>query len=340
MRRGSLKRKRCGGSWVGVPLFALLPASQRAIVIAQRCGGIDVTKHSVRILGSCLAVMAQAIALIGLNAPAIAAGPQTFSDAQIGEMQDVVSRNGNAFGGLVADQSTHIVTIYLAPSLSQAHRSSRLADLGTVGSTADPLVSAAPKRWSLRIATSGPSLAVLDGVVSRVKSNQRWRENLGDNLISFGVDPSLHAVVVGVETITAKVIADARSAFGNLVVVKKVERQTRLSRLLDAKPYWGGDRLVLYPEQCTAGFVAIDTRNGDRGMLSAGHCFYAGATVKQGYIDSGGLPIQQAIWARSLRYPSPAASIALTESSWMQRRSVRPYKTMCTHPPSTPTRQP
>ena len=57
----------------------------------------------------------------------------------------------------------------------------------------------------------------------RLEIAQPWREDVGKNLMSWGIDPARHAVRVGVLEITPTISADARAAFGNLVVLETAE---------------------------------------------------------------------------------------------------------------------
>jgi hypothetical protein len=221
--------------------------------------------------------------------PVVAAAP-SFADVQIGEMQDVVSHHRDVFGGLAGDSRTHLVTIYVAPSANPSRLSLALAAVSVVGTPADPKQGAKPKRWSVKYATAGPSLAALDAVAQKVSSAQPWRTNVGDKLVSWGIDPARHVVVIGVETISPSIASDASSAFANLAVLEVVERPRNLDRYLDGQPYWGGVRLTEGYKNCTAGFVAFDPAGG-KGMLTAGHCWDMNVTVNQGYRDSGGIHI-------------------------------------------------
>jgi hypothetical protein len=228
--------------------------------------------------------------MVALSPSASAGQSSKYTDRQVSAMQDTVERNRDVFGGLVVDQSTQLVTIFLAPSASPSRRQAALSTLASVSRTEDPKLNAI-HRWNLRYVSAGPSLAVLDSIIARVKG-ESWSADAGAHLISFGIDPSVHAVVVGVDAITDTIASGAQSAFGNLVILKQKDRPHLLSRMLDAQPYWGGDRLVITYwwgyDECTAGFPASDNGNGHRGMLTAGHCGGNGTNMQQGYVDSSG----------------------------------------------------
>jgi hypothetical protein len=254
-----------------------------------------VRRGSLRNAAACLAVIAQVIVLTASNASVSAAPSGKITDLQISGMQDIVSHNRDVFGGLVVDQSTQSVTVFLAPSSDPSRRQLALSALTELGnSPTDPRFGA--PIWTLRYVSVGPSLAALDSILLRVKS-QAWSTDIGAHLISFAINPPLHAVWVGVDEITAAIASDAQVAFGNLVVLKRKDRPRLFSRMLDAQPYWGGDRILInawwgYAGQCTSGFPATDNGNHHRGMLTAGHCANAGGgtgtNFQQGYIDSGG----------------------------------------------------
>lgn len=70
---------------------------------------------------------------------------------------------------------------------------------------------------------------------------------------------------------------------------------TTANRLLDAKPYWAGDRIYrtytsggsTYVVQCTTA-AEVRLTSGTINGLTAGHCASSGATWQQGYLNSSG----------------------------------------------------
>lgn len=222
--------------------------------------------------------------------PVLSPATPTYADGQISEMQDVVSegRYASVFGGLVGDPAIHVVTIYLAPSADPAILFAARAALSVVGTTADPKVNYLPKAWALSFQTAGPSLAVLEGALSRVTSAEPWNSDVHGSLVGYGVDPPSHAVRIDVTAITPQILLDARSTFGDLAILD-VMAPPHLTgstgqQLYDGKPYYGGDALwdVGSYIHCTSGFAAYNPSTGTRGMLTAGHCYGVNGNVYQG----------------------------------------------------------
>ncbi len=236
-----------------------------------------------------------------------AAPTNLFADSQVGEMQDIVSQNRDIFGGLAGDPLTNIVTIYIAPSADSTKRDTAIGRLSAIGTPTDAKFGSSEKHWSVRYVVAGPSLAVLDTANQRISSALPWRTDVGADLVSWGIDPSRHAVVVGVEAVTTALISETKTTFGDSVVITQRERPVRdASRLLDVTPYWAGDRTALsgnrYSE-CTAGFAAYDPNAGNhQGVLGMGHCYSSGTTVLQGYYDSNGSLHQSGNMGKVTRY--------------------------------------
>jgi len=222
--------------------------------------------------------------------PGVAATSIRFSDLQVGEMQAIVNGHRNAFAGLAGDPVSHIVTIYLAQSADSQTRSTGMQALNFVGSAGDLELQSSPKVWTIDYVVGGNSLATLDGVLERVASAEPWRTDVGEDIVSWGIDSRQHVVRVGLERIRPSVAAEAQQVFGDTVVLTRQDRPIRQnSRLLDSLPYWGGDRVALSSgplTQCTVAFVVQQGSTGSRGMLGAGHCYANGTNVYQGYYDS------------------------------------------------------
>ena len=66
------------------------------------------------------------------------AGPVAYSDVQVGELQHVVDQNRLAFGGLVGDPLTGIVTIFVAESADPNAVAVGIAATRLVGSSEIP----------------------------------------------------------------------------------------------------------------------------------------------------------------------------------------------------------
>jgi hypothetical protein len=251
-----------------------------------------------------LAYLVAAVALLVAAWPSavaaeVAAPAGQYSDLQVGEMQGILSDTHfrSVFGGLVGDPASHVVTIYLAPSGDSTRVAGGRAAIGRIGTIADPHRNDGSKKWKIRYVTAAPSLADLDSVMQKVPSSNVW----ANNLVSYGIDPRRHAVLVTVESITSKIAADSAAAFGNTVQLEVGQRirpypcpapsYGNACRLLDIRAYYGGDRIVdSGGGQCSGGFAAWDPA-GDRGMLTAGHCGppQAGSLWSQGYKDGAGV---------------------------------------------------
>lgn len=218
-----------------------------------------------------------------------APSPLLFSSDQISEMQDIVSdgRYRSVFGGLAGDPSlpdSHVITIYVAPSADPAILSVAKAALSTIGAANDPKLGYEPKPWTVQYQTVGPSLAVLDGVVKQVASAEPWSTDVRDYLVSYGIDPNIHAVRVKVTSITQKIADEAQHSFGNLVTLEVGTRPHLTAETgqqdWDGQPYYGGDRIS---PGCTSGFAAYDQTARTYGFVTAGHCGPAiGQSVQQG----------------------------------------------------------
>ena len=228
-------------------------------------------------------------ALPATAAPASETIAGNFADAQIGEMQGLMSRGGYAdvFGGLAADQSTGVVTAYIAPGVSPSRLGVAKSGL-VLGARSKPR-GKERLRWQVRFVSGGPSLATLHDVMAKVWTVEPWHTDSLSHLISYGIDPSRHVVAVTLDAITSKLRAESASTFGKLVELRVGSRfKTISNRMLDTQAYFGGDRLVAtsgsYVSQCTAGFEAWQPSTGHTGMLTAGHCDLSN-TWNQGYYD-------------------------------------------------------
>lgn len=222
------------------------------------------------------------------NSSAIAAN-QVFSNLQVGEMQQIVDQHHDVFGGLAGDPSTNVVTIDIAPSAPSAATRIALAAISSIGSSSDPYLNLGGKVWTIRFTTIGPSLSSLDLVAGQLNQDSPLRRAFGPDLVSYGINPVQHALVVGVDRITPQMQSSA-IGFGHHLVVKSVDLPHLLTtRYLDGQPYWGGDSITdTTSGGCTGGFEATDPNDGyQRGMLTAGHCYTHNERVYQGYCNPG-----------------------------------------------------
>lgn len=254
-----------------------------------------------------------AIMQIALAFPVSAQSVTTtlFATQQVSEMQAIVAdpRYAGVFGGLWADPSTGLVTISVASTADAGIVSVALADLATIGTSSDPLVTVMPKTWTVRYEASGPSLATLGLVFDQLRAELSFGPNSGSSLVSFGINPKDHVVDIGVDAITPELTSEATSAFGSLARLRVETRPLPAAvncyntpkppRCLDKMPYYGGDRIStvtgLGTSQwqgiwCSSGFEAWDPATGHTGMLTSGHCWPLSTTVQQGYVDEVSQP--------------------------------------------------
>jgi hypothetical protein len=150
------------------------------------------------------------------------AGTDVYADSQVGEMQEIVTAHASAFGGLWGDPATHVVTIYIpAKADYQTARAARDQILAI-----RPWISTNPVQnpWRVGFITEGPSLAELEVVQSKLTTAQPWVTDIGDHVVSWGIDATHHAVTVGVDVITPTVSHDALTQFGALVILQTSER--------------------------------------------------------------------------------------------------------------------
>ena len=222
-------------------------------------------------------------------ATALAAASTLYADAQISEMQDVVSAHPAVFGGLAGDPNTNLVTIYMT-SKGALDASTAVSDLAVVGTQADPKLQFEPKQWRVRVIHEGRSLAELESVRQQLTTQEPWRSALAPTLARSYIDPVTHSVVLGLTEITPNASAVALQ-FGSLVRITQSQRTNNLSRGIDTPPFWGGDGLLDGAVACTDAFEAYKYIGGalHYGVLTAGHCYPTmGERVWNGYIDSNG----------------------------------------------------
>jgi hypothetical protein len=206
----------------GNPL-AVYDGHGRQVLVAgdkQPLSGGQVMSSRARKVAGCSG-FTQSIAYVPSPLPTIASpGSEQFDEGQISDMQSVVQRNREVFGGLFGDPASHIVTIFVAPTADPV--SVARAKSAVLEASARPGFQY-PKPWRLGFVVAGPSLAALDVVESKVTVAQPWTKDVGTKLMSWNIDAVRHKVMIGVLEITPTISADARSAFGNLAVLETAE---------------------------------------------------------------------------------------------------------------------
>ena len=225
-----------------------------------------------------------------LAADSLAAQP--LSDLQVGEIQQTVDRYHDVFGGLWADPRTQIVTLKIAPSaVGRVRRANAMNEVSLVGTAADKQAASGPKKWHLRLASIGPSLATLDPLMARVTVAQPWARDSSARLVSWYINPKLGKLVIGLDQVTGALVAEARATFGDLVRLEQEQRPVFHNRSYDSQAYYGSDRESAANISCTAGFEVYKQLSPGvfhYGMVTAGHCWGVGTTVYQGYYDNNG----------------------------------------------------
>jgi hypothetical protein len=206
----------------GNPLAVYDGRSRQVMVAGEKLslGGGQVVSSRARKVAGCSG-FTQSVAFVPTPSPTVASpGSEEYDDIQIGEMQQVVDRYRDVFGGLVGDPTSKVITIYVAPTADPSSVAPAKAALLLAGAAPGYQY---PKPWRIGFAVAGPSLATLDTVLNRLEDAQPWHRDVGSNLVSWGIDAARHKVMIGVLEITPTISADARSAFGNLAVLETAE---------------------------------------------------------------------------------------------------------------------
>lgn len=206
----------------GNPLAVYDTRARQVLVAGEKLslGGGQVMSSRARKVAGCSG-FTQSIVFVPAALPTVASpGSEEFDESQISDMQSVVQRNREVFGGLFGDPASHIVTIFVAPTADPA--SVAQAKSAVLEASARPGFQY-PKPWRLGFVVAGPSLAALDVVVGEVTVAQPWTKDVGSKLMSWSIDVVRHKVMIGVLEITPTIAADARSAFGNQAVLETAE---------------------------------------------------------------------------------------------------------------------
>lgn len=157
-------------------------------------------------------------ALAGPLVPGTEAQPALtgFNDREISAMQQIVDSYRDVFGGLWGDPTSHVVTISVAGGADATRTAAARAAIAAVPSEPDAQLGT----WRVGYITAGPSLAQLDGVQANVLSAQPWKSIVGRHMVSWGIAPEHHAVIVGVDQITPAISAEALREFDDNVILE------------------------------------------------------------------------------------------------------------------------
>jgi hypothetical protein len=183
-------------------------------------GGQVLTSRARRVAGC--SGFSQSVAFVPTPSATIATpGLEEYNELQISEMQTVINLHRDVFGGVVADPSSHIVTIFVASTADPVTLAQAKASL--LDAAVPSPYSGSLQHWRVGFVVAGPSLATLDVVLNRVEIAQPWRNDVGTNLLDSGIDQARHRVSIGVLEITPTISGDALAAFGNLVILETAE---------------------------------------------------------------------------------------------------------------------
>jgi hypothetical protein len=146
------------------------------------------------------------------NAREATPGSRTFDQNQISDMAAIVYANRDTFGGLWGDQTTHVVTIYVAAKADKKTADKlheQLLGATSAANTAEP--------WRVGFLTGGPSLAELDAVVNEVSTSSHWSTVNRDNLLRYEIAQERQAANFEVDVITPSMSAAAVAEFGSMM---------------------------------------------------------------------------------------------------------------------------
>lgn len=115
----------------------------------------------------------------------------------------------------------------------------------------------------------------------------------GVNVVSVYPDVSSNGLLVTLLTPSPSVrvssyVASARgilqSRYGSVLTVSNSTMlpSTPVDRYDDSPPFYGGDQINVGNEYCTSGFSVYSPSQNKDGILTAGHCFATGASVRIG----------------------------------------------------------
>ena len=110
-----------------------------------------------------------------------------------------------------------------------------------------------------------------------------WHPDAAKASFSFGIDATDSRVHVSFDPAYASAANAARDLLGDVAVVT-LDGSSRAGRLDDGRPHWGGAGVRvgsggINTNICTTTFVVRRNSDGQRGGLSAGHCFNNGQQI-------------------------------------------------------------
>jgi len=261
-----------------------------------------------------------AVIIAAASGPVLAApdGDLATSAQRLEDIHRVTDGQVDQYAGMALDEHTKVLTVYVTRGQrSVASRSLRNQFQQADGDLHVKLVEVAH------------STRELTAIMRAVESAEPWASTVRETLSNWYPDYRTNTVHVGLTTVTAQARAAASAVFGDRVVLEQQPRFNSATksvpfngkvvtvpsrskktgpsagasiapspgRLLDATPYWGGDRIVRFwtdssgqqwITQCTVAVRARSNNSSTYYMMTAGHCGPTGSVWRQGYLETDG----------------------------------------------------
>lgn len=265
-------------------------------------------------LGIAAAAVATTLSTAGASGAAAAPATDTIAlnkTFDLGQFGQAVNGDTKNFAGLYVDETHHTITVYTAGSSAVAEARSALATQHGVSprlaANESPALAATTSYRVQYVAVKHSQQAML-AAQAAITANKTID---GVPWNSVGADPKANQVVVGITNPTAKLTAQVKAQYGDLVrvvaqgqpsdLVKRIHFPSAAaadayvhrdqgahtvtpndsgaySRYNDTSPWYGGDRIDTFTNDhqwvnsCTAGFGYTDPYYAPAQMLFAGHC--------------------------------------------------------------------
>lgn len=188
----------------------------------------------------------------------------------MGSLEKLVAADPDRFAGVSYREGDAAVLVHVAERIGAA----RLPSAVRVGAASLP-VRSVPAQYST---------ATLKSVLARVPSAEPFHSAVGSGLSTWGIDVEHNRIAVGVLLAGDAIRSAAAQTFGPVVTVSQVGAIRGLSRGDDSPWFNGGGRLSSGSTECTGSWT-IRTNAGNSYMMTAGHCFRSGSSVR---MSSGG----------------------------------------------------
>lgn len=237
----------------------------------------------IRIGAIALLAMAGMTAVVAVRSPAHAGeSGLRLEHGGLERLAELVTEAPEDFAGVTIDPATGVVNIRYPSGRGQRPAWDRVADIAA----ATPAQAQDGRRAGAPYLTGGPerpvsfvaskySLRELTAVEDRITADRSWLPDADRILTRWGVDETTNTVTVGLSKITPAAVEAAERTFGDRVRLVVEQRAHRTSRADDAEPYSGGNAAFNEAgEGCSTAFAVERTNgSGQRGLLTAAHCF-------------------------------------------------------------------